>query len=34
VRSVKGVRWSGEELDVDVWTFGLEDGRKLEDFGL
>ncbi|CAN9097158.1 unnamed protein product [Alternaria alternata] len=34
VRSVRGVRWSGEELDVDVWTFGLEDGRKLEDFGL
>jgi RimJ/RimL family protein N-acetyltransferase len=34
VRSIKGVRWSGEDsLDVDVWTWGLEDGR-LEDFGL
>lgn len=20
VRSVKGVRWSGDKLDVDVWT--------------
>ncbi|KAG9192780.1 hypothetical protein G6011_11514 [Alternaria panax] len=34
VRSVRGVRWSGEELDVDVWIWGLEDGKKLEDFGL
>jgi RimJ/RimL family protein N-acetyltransferase len=33
VRRVKGVRWSGEALDVDVWTWGLEDGKKLEDFG-
>jgi RimJ/RimL family protein N-acetyltransferase len=34
VRRVKGILWSGEEHDADVWTWGLEDGKTLEDFGL
>jgi len=33
VKKVRGIRWSGEVLDVDLWTLGLEDGKKLEDFG-
>jgi RimJ/RimL family protein N-acetyltransferase len=33
VRTVRGIRWSGEVIDVDVWTLGLEDGKKLEEFG-
>ena len=33
VRKVRGIRWGGEVIDVDLWTLGLEDGKKLEDFG-
>jgi RimJ/RimL family protein N-acetyltransferase len=34
VRTVTGVMWTGKPADVDVWTFGVEEGRALEEFGL
>jgi RimJ/RimL family protein N-acetyltransferase len=34
VRVVKGVLSEGTEADLDVWTWGVEDGKALEEFGL
>ncbi|EOA82403.1 uncharacterized protein SETTUDRAFT_140469 [Exserohilum turcica Et28A] len=34
VRTVRGIRWSDVDIEVDIWTWGLEEGQKLEDFGL
>ncbi|RMZ71507.1 hypothetical protein GMOD_00006628 [Pyrenophora seminiperda CCB06] len=32
-RTVKGILWSGDDVEVNIWTWGVEDGEKLEDFG-
>lgn len=32
-RTVTGILWSGEALEVNIWTYGVEEGRKLEEFG-
>lgn len=34
IRSIGGIMWSGAVEDLDTWTWGLEEGQKLEDFGL
>jgi RimJ/RimL family protein N-acetyltransferase len=34
VRTVGGIMWTGEPAEVDVWTFGVEEGKGLEEFGL
>ncbi|EDU51527.1 RimL Acetyltransferase including N-acetylase of ribosomal protein [Pyrenophora tritici-repentis] len=33
-RTVKGIMWTGEDVEVNVWTCGIADGSKLEEFGL
>jgi RimJ/RimL family protein N-acetyltransferase len=33
VRSVGGIMWTGKPADIDVWTFGVEEGRELEEYG-
>jgi hypothetical protein len=34
VRTVGGIMWTGEPADLDVWTFGIPEGRGLEEYGL
>jgi RimJ/RimL family protein N-acetyltransferase len=34
VKTVGGIMWTGEPAEVDVWTFGVEEGKRLEEFGL
>ncbi|CAA9966365.1 Ribosomal-protein-alanine acetyltransferase [Pyrenophora teres f. maculata] len=33
-RIVKGIMWTGEAIEVNVWTWGIAEGRKLEEFGM
>jgi len=32
-KKVSGIMWSGQDIDVSVWTWGIDEGRKLEEFG-
>jgi len=32
-RKVSGIMWSGQDIDVNVWTWGIDEGRELEEFG-
>lgn len=34
VRRIKGIMWSGEDVDADCWVLGFKEGQKLEDFGI
>ena len=34
VRTVGGIMWTGEPADLDVWTFGIEERKTLEEYGL
>ncbi|USP74078.1 uncharacterized protein yc1106_01352 [Curvularia clavata] len=34
VRKVSGIMWNGEDINADCWTWGFEEGRKLEEFGI
>jgi RimJ/RimL family protein N-acetyltransferase len=34
VRTVRGIMWTGEPADLDVWTFGIPKGNTLEEYGL
>jgi RimJ/RimL family protein N-acetyltransferase len=34
VRTVEGIMWTGKAADLDVWTFGIPEGKTLEDYRL
>ncbi|EMD89488.1 hypothetical protein COCC4DRAFT_207492 [Bipolaris maydis ATCC 48331] len=34
VRMVSGIMWNGEDIEADTWTWGVEEGHGLEEFGI
>ncbi|EUC47384.1 hypothetical protein COCMIDRAFT_3640 [Bipolaris oryzae ATCC 44560] len=34
VRRVSGIMWSGEDIEADTWTWGVDEGVGLEEFGI